>query len=71
MEQLIAIDPVFYNKEKNAVRNNIGDYLFKMDSEYNDLRKVEQIDVFEEATEEEEEEVIRGTVKPFPLDTKI
>jgi len=37
MEQLTAIDPVFFNKEKNAVKDSSGDYLFRLDTDSNNF----------------------------------
>lgn len=36
MEQLRAIDPIFFNEELNSVKTSSGDYMFKLDSDCND-----------------------------------
>ncbi|PHR54539.1 MAG: hypothetical protein COA44_12980 [Arcobacter sp.] len=36
MEQLRAIDPIFFNEELNSAKTSGGDFLFKLDSECND-----------------------------------
>lgn len=37
MDQLRAIDPIFFNEELNSVKTSGGDYLFKLDSKCNDM----------------------------------
>ena len=44
MEQLRAIDPIFFNETNNSVKDNSGDYLFKLDSQYNDKYDVKKAD---------------------------
>lgn len=36
LEQLRAIDPIFWNEATNSVKTSGGDYMFKLDSECND-----------------------------------
>jgi len=36
LEQLRAIDPIFWNEDTNSVKASNGDYLFKLDSVHND-----------------------------------
>jgi len=36
MEQLRAIDPIFFNEELNSVKTSGGDYMFKLNSKRND-----------------------------------
>ncbi|MCK5111174.1 MAG: hypothetical protein KAQ94_06605 [Arcobacteraceae bacterium] len=44
MEQLRAIDPVFFNEEHNTTKDNTGDYLFKLDSDCNNSYASDSVD---------------------------